>query len=217
MNHDEIRSRWCTAIAGREDSLARAQQLLGDLLMLMADLRGPAGCPWDREQSLASLRQYVREEADEVCADIDALLQYEDGLRLRQGLPLSDPAPPDGDERARTDKKGHSIAHHPHHADFDPAASASGAPLPVLDATTAAERDRLYAALAGELGDLLLQAAFMGDILQGMGRGGVDDFAARIIEKLVRRHPHVYGDVQAADSAAVLANWERIKQRERGE
>lgn len=212
----EIRARWQAAIAGRESSTARAAELFAELLAVMADLRGPQGCPWDREQSLASLRQYVREEADEVCAAIDNILAFEDQLRREHGLPPADAAPPDGDERARTEKKGHSIAHHPHRADFDPTASAAGAPLPAeLSTGEEAQRDRLYDELAGELGDLLLQAAFQGDILWAMGRGGCEDFLDHIITKLIRRHPHVYGEIQVADSAEVLANWEKIKAGER--
>jgi len=213
----EIRARWVAALAGREESVAQAAAQFADLLAIMADLRGPQGCPWDREQSLASLRQYVREEADEVCAAIDNVMACEDKLRAQHGLAPADPTPPDGDERARTEKKGHTIAHHPHRADFDPTASAAGAPLPAeLTDAERAELDQLYDELAGELGDLLLQAAFQGDILWAMGRGGCEDFLRHIIAKLIRRHPHVYGAIQVADSAEVLANWEQIKAGERG-
>ena len=216
MISPEIRQRWEAAATGREAKFEQAAASFADLLKLMADLRGPAGCPWDREQSLASLRQYVREEADEVCEAIDAVLAYEAQLRAAKGLPAADPLPPDGDDRARTEKKGHTIAHHPHQADFAAAASASGAPLPApLESGQRAELDRLYGELADELGDLLLQAAFQGDILQAMGRGGCEDFLARIIAKLIHRHPHVYGERQVADSAEVLANWEIIKAAEK--
>jgi len=196
--------------------------LFRDALALMADLRGPGGCPWDREQSLASLRQYVREEADEVCTAIDRILEYEAELRATGGLAAADPAPPDTGEgagatdKARTPKKGHTIAHHPHHASFDPAASASGAPLPERTGAQTAERDALYAELIEELGDLLLQPLFQGDILHALGYPGVEGSLSALIEKLVRRHPHVYGEAAAETSAEVLANWEQIKLREKG-
>lgn len=195
---------------------AAAAGRFADLQKLMADLRGPQGCPWDREQSLASLRQYVREEADEVCQAIDAVLAYEAGLREQAGLAPANPAPPAGDDTARTPKKGWTISHHPHQPDFCATASASGAPLPAdLSPQAQHELGQLYAELGSELGDLLLQSAFMGDILLGMGRPGVDAFLEAIIAKLIRRHPHVYGDGAAANSAEVLVNWERIKQTER--
>jgi NTP pyrophosphatase (non-canonical NTP hydrolase) len=211
----EIIRRWDAATAGREQQVAAAAAQFRDLVRLMADLRGPQGCPWDREQSLASLRQYVREEADEVCQAIDRILEAEAAARHATGLPAADPRPPAVADKARTKTKGLTIEHHPHHADFDQLASAAGAPLPALDPATAAELDRLYRALQDELGDLLLQSVFMGDILYAMGRGGVEISAGAIVAKLIRRHPHVYGETAVADSAEVLANWERIKQRER--
>ncbi len=216
MIDPRIRERWDAAARGKQELLAAAAENFTDLLKLMADLRGEQGCPWDREQSLASLRQYVREEADEVCQAIDAVLECEARLREAAGLPPANPEPPRDEDRARTAKKGWSIAHHPHHPGFDPAASASGAPLPQsLDAAARAELDQHYYELTKELGDLLLQSAFIGDILLGMGRPGVDACLGAIITKLIRRHPHVYGDFVAADSAEVLANWEKIKQAER--
>lgn len=215
-----IRARWDSATAGREAQLEHAGVWFLELLRLMADLRAPGGCPWDREQSLASLRQYVREEADEVCEAIDNILAYEAELRAQAGLPAANPEPPAGeDDKARTKKKGHSIAHHPHHPDFHSQVSASGAPLPApgdLSVEQQTELARLYGELSEELGDLTLQSAFMGDILLAMGRGGVEASLEAIVRKLIRRHPHVYGDASAADSAQVLANWEKIKQAEKG-
>ncbi|MCC7479846.1 hypothetical protein IT575_15510 [bacterium] len=215
-----VRARWERACAGREEQIARAGQWFMELTRLMADLRAPGSCPWDREQSLASLRQYVREEADEVCKAIDDILAFEARLREQAGLSATDAQPPAGsEEKARTAKKGHSIVHHPHHPDFGPDQSASGAPLPPLfelPAEQQEELDRLYSELSEELGDLTLQSAFMGDILLAMGRGGVDASLEAIVRKLIRRHPHVYGEASAADSAEVLANWEKIKQAEKG-
>jgi NTP pyrophosphatase (non-canonical NTP hydrolase) len=200
--------------ASRSAQLAAAGAAWHDLLVLMADLRSEDGCPWDREQSLASLRQYVREEAEEVCGAIDAILDYEAQLRSAAGMPPANPAPPEAEDRARTDKKGLTFAHHPHREDFAPEASASGAPVPACSGNEAAELDRRYSALTKEIGDLLLQSVFLGEVLLKMGRPGVEAGARAIVDKLVRRHPHVYGDIVAEDSASVLANWERIKQSE---
>lgn len=75
--------------------------------------------------------------------------------------------------------------------------------------------DRDDAELREELGDLLLQVAFHSQIASETGRFDVGDVIRGIVEKLIRRHPHVFGDVEAKDSKTVLRNWERIKQRER--
>lgn len=218
MIDPSIRERWEAAAQGKEEVIASAARRFADLLKLMADLRGAQGCPWDREQSLASLRQYVLEEADEVVHAVDAILDFEAALREQAGLEPANPDPPADEDKARTATKGLSIAHHPHHDDFVPEASASGAPLPPrLSPDAAAELDGLYRHLVEELGDLLLQSAFMGDILLGMGRPGADAALQAILTKLIRRHPHIYGDFVARDSAAVLENWERIKQAERAD
>jgi NTP pyrophosphatase (non-canonical NTP hydrolase) len=215
MIPSEIRARWEAAVVGRSAQIEQAASRFADLLMLMADLNGPQGCPWDREQTLASLRQYVLEEAGEVCHVIDAILALEDELRERDGMSKADPNAPEAEDRARTPTKGQTIAHHPHHSHFNSRASASGAPLPPLSASDAERLDALHAELASELGDLLLQSAFIGDILVKMGRPGVEESLQRITEKLIRRHPHVYGTTDVKDSAEVLANWERIKHAER--
>lgn len=206
-----VRARWERAAEGQAERLSSAEQLFGWLLRLNADLRAPGGCPWDREQSLGSLRQYVREEAEEVVQAIDAILAYEDGLRSAAGLPLANPGAPASEDKARSAKKGQTIAHHPHHPDFDSAASAAGAPLPARAAGQQAALDALYRQLCEELGDLVLQVTFLGDILTGMGRGGAEQALAMVVEKLIRRHPHVYGEASASSSAEVLANWEKIK------
>jgi len=211
-----VRARWERAVEPRRAQSDAAVRLFADALALMADLRGPGGCPWDREQSLASLRQYVREEADEVCAAIDTILEYEERLRANAGLAQADPSPPEGEDTARTPKKGHTIAHHPHQPDFHAANSASGAPLPLLTREQATQRDALYAELIEELGDLLLQPLFQGDILHALGYPGVEGSLRALIDKLVRRHPHVYGEAAVSTSAEVLANWEQIKRAEKG-
>ena len=116
------------------------------LVDIMARLRGPGGCPWDREQTPETLRPYLIEEAYEV---LDAL----DG----------------GDAKAIRD----------------------------------------------ELGDLLLQVVFHAQLAAEAGRFTIGDVALAITEKLVRRHPHVFGDAQVHDAREVVRNWSRIKAEER--
>ncbi|MFF1820872.1 MazG family protein [Kribbella sp. NPDC058245] len=69
--------------------------------------------------------------------------------------------------------------------------------------------------LREELGDLLLQVAFHSRIAEDDGTFTIDDVAGGIVDKLIRRHPHVFGTVDAADAAAVEANWESIKAAEK--
>jgi MazG family protein len=68
-----------------------------------------------------------------------------------------------------------------------------------------------------ELGDLLLQIVFQSELRFAEGRFGIDDVARGIVAKLVRRHPHVFGDVVAKDADAVLANWAKLKAAEKAE
>ncbi len=117
-----------------------------NLVALMARLRSPEGCPWDREQTYDSLKRYVLEEAYEV---LDAVEQR----------------------------------------DFDK--------------------------LAQELGDLLLQVLFYAQMASEEGKFGVQDVIHQLSEKLIRRHPHVFGDLRVNDSAEVLKNWEKLKAEER--
>ncbi|GAA5512032.1 nucleoside triphosphate pyrophosphohydrolase [Deinococcus carri] len=72
------------------------------------------------------------------------------------------------------------------------------------------------AALCGELGDVLLQVAFHAVIAEEEGTFGYAEVERGIVEKLVRRHPHVFGDVQVSGAAEVETNWEVIKTAERG-
>src|ERR1700756_5876563 len=123
-----------------------AKRSFDDLVKLMTTLRGPDGCPWDRKQSLPSLKPYVIEESYEV---VDAI---------------------DRDDRA---------------------------------------------ALLEEIGDFLLQAVFITEITREEGTFDIYDSITAIHEKLVRRHPHVFGDVEARDAEAVLVNWEKLKNEER--
>jgi MazG family protein len=69
--------------------------------------------------------------------------------------------------------------------------------------------------LMDELGDLSLQVAFLGELARRDGAFGPDDIMRAICEKLVRRHPHVFGDVAVSGSGEVLDNWDAIKRREK--
>jgi len=83
----------------------------------------------------------------------------------------------------------------------------------VMDAAQSGDR----AALCEELGDLLLQVVFHSRMAAEAGDFTVDDVIAAICDKLVRRHPHVFGTVKVADSRAQLVNWENVKETERSE
>lgn len=71
-------------------------------------------------------------------------------------------------------------------------------------------------AIREELGDLLLQVTFHAQIASDDGRWDVDDVAQGLVDKLIHRHPHVFGDVEVADADEVLVNWERLKVDEKG-
>jgi MazG family protein len=116
------------------------------LVAVMSRLRSPGGCPWDREQSHATLRTYLIEEAYEV--------------------------------------------------------------LDALDSTDDAK-------FAEELGDLLLQVLFHAQIAHEEGRFDISAVIREIHDKMIRRHPHVFGDTKANTAAEVLRNWEQIKKAER--
>jgi XTP/dITP diphosphohydrolase len=120
-----------------------------DVVAVMDRLRSPGGCPWDAEQTHASLRGYLLEEAHEA---YDAIV------------------------------------------DDDPVA------------------------MREELGDVLLQVAFHARVAAEASPGrrfDIDDVAGDLVDKLVRRHPHVFGDAGPRDVAAVEAGWEEIKQAEK--
>jgi len=125
---------------------ADAGQAFAELCEIMATLRAPGGCPWDREQTLAKLKPYLIEETYEV---IDAL--------------------------DKNDGRAH----------------------------------------CEELGDLLLQVVFQAEITNEQGAFDVAQVVRGIAEKLIRRHPHVFGDKKAEDAASALSNWEAIKAQER--
>jgi tetrapyrrole methylase family protein/MazG family protein len=113
---------------------------------VVARLRAPDGCPWDREQTHASLRPYVIEEAYEVVALLDA-----------------------GDTERLPD----------------------------------------------ELGDLLFQVLLHTQLAEEAGEFEMADVLAGLAQKLVRRHPHVFGDVKLENATQVIDQWDRLKQRER--
>ena len=110
-------------------------------------LRAPGGCPWDAEQTHASLVPNLIEEAYET---VDAI-RREDWVHLEE-----------------------------------------------------------------ELGDLFLQVIFHSELAQEEGRHDLDDVAKGICDKLVRRHPHVFGEGEAKDTGQVLNRWEEIKREEKG-
>src|ERR671912_3065521 len=76
-------------------------------------------------------------------------------------------------------------------------------------------REGRPAELRDELGDLLFQIVFYAQVAKERGEFSIDDVTSAIHEKMVRRHPHVFGDVTADDAATVLLNWETMKAEER--
>jgi tetrapyrrole methylase family protein / MazG family protein len=116
------------------------------LVALMARLRAPGGCPWDREQTFDSIKPYTLEETYEVLDAID-----------------------------RQDWKE----------------------------------------VAGELGDLMLQAVFYAQMAEEQGLFGIGDSLDAINQKLIRRHPHVFGDEQAQTAGDVKRIWGEIKAAEK--
>ena len=115
-------------------------------VQIMARLRAPGGCPWDREQTFDTIKPYTLEEAYEVLEAID---------------------------------------------------------------------NRDWPELTAELGDLLLQVLFYSEMAREAGHFSVDDVLDGLANKLVDRHPHVFGDVKADTSAEVLRNWEALKAQEK--
>src|SRR5467141_4368621 len=116
------------------------------LCEIVAKLRGPGGCPWDREQTHESLLPAVIEEAYEV-------------------------------------------------------------------AEAARERDDAH--FREELGDLLLLVVMHAQIARETGRFDIEEVIEQVSEKLIRRHPHVFGTSEARDAGAVLKQWEAIKREEK--
>ncbi len=128
------------------ESIEKKETAIAEAIAIMARLRGPDGCPWDREQTFDSIKRHTLEETYEV---------------------------------------------------FD-----------------AIER-RAWPELKDELGDLLLQVLFYAQMASEAGYFDIGDVAANLNAKLIRRHPHVFGDATATDADAVLRNWEQIKLEEK--
>ena len=82
----------------------------------------------------------------------------------------------------------------------------------VLEAIDAGDRERLRE----ELGDVLLQVVFHAQMAAEEGAWDVDDVARGVVEKLIRRHPHVFGELEVSGADEVLVNWERLKAEEKG-
>jgi tetrapyrrole methylase family protein/MazG family protein/ATP diphosphatase len=83
----------------------------------------------------------------------------------------------------------------------------------VIDAIDGGDRK----ALREELGDLLLQVVFQAELARREGAFAIDDVVSGIVDKLVHRHPHVFGDLTAKDADEVLRNWEKLKAKEKGD
>src|SRR5882672_10818035 len=124
----------------------KKQPAINDLLKVMARLRSPKGCPWDREQDHMSLRRHAIEEVYELADAIEA-----------------------GDDHE----------------------------------------------MAEELGDLLLQVVFHSQMAKERGAFDFEKVTRNIVDKLIRRHPHVFGNVKVKDVDEVWVNWEKIKKAEK--
>jgi ATP diphosphatase len=119
---------------------------LAESIAIMARLRAPDGCPWDREQTFDTIKRHTLEETYEVFDAIDR---------------------------------------------------------------------RAWPELKDELGDLLLQVLFYSQMAQEAGYFSIEDVAANLNAKLIRRHPHIFGDVVAETVSDVSRNWEAIKKTEK--
>src|SRR5882724_11201282 len=126
----------------------KKQPAISDLLKVMAKLRSPKGCPWDREQTHLTLRRHAIEEVYELKL-IDAI-------------------------EARDDHE-----------------------------------------MAEELGDLLLQVVFHSQMAKERGAFDFEKVTRHLVDKLIRRHPHVFGTTKVKDVDEVWANWEKIKKAEK--
>lgn len=124
----------------------KKKSAIDDLLAVMARLRAPNGCPWDREQSHMSLRFHAVEEVYELMDAIEA-----------------------GDDHEMME----------------------------------------------ELGDLLLQVVFHCQLARERGAFDFEKVARRIVEKLIRRHPHVFGNAKVKDVEGVWTQWDKIKRAEK--
>ena len=128
------------------EHFAETGEKFSELVAVMARLRAPGGCPWDRKQTFETIKTYLLEEAYEVMDAID-----------------------------REDWRG----------------------------------------LQEELGDLLLQPVFFAQMAAELGLFTVSDALDAVNQKLVRRHPHVFGDADAETPEDVIVRWDQIKQEEK--
>lgn len=130
------------------ESKSEAGERFQTLVEVMSRLRGPGGCPWDREQTLDTIKPYLLEETYEVLDAIDA---------------------------------------------------------------------RDWTELRGELGDLLLQAVFFAQMASEQKLFSIEDSLDAINQKLIRRHPHVFGEETAQNAGDVRRIWSEVKAREKSE
>jgi tetrapyrrole methylase family protein/MazG family protein len=129
-----------------DDAISEPRHTLDDLIQIMSRLRSERGCPWDREQTIESLRSFLLEEAYELLDAID--------LQDRQ-------------------------------------------------------------AQCEELGDVLFQIVFQSQIAAEEGWFDIRDVIHGIAEKLIRRHPHVFGSEKAKTCAEVIDTWDKLKKKEK--
>lgn len=123
---------------------------LEEFEQVIARLRAPDGCPWDRAQTPSSLKRTCIEEAAEVVCGINILEQTGDPDNLKE-----------------------------------------------------------------ELGDLLLQIVFLAQIAEEKGLFTMDDVIRTVTDKMIRRHPHVFGKSTVSDTGEVLTKWDDIKKQEK--
>ncbi|WP_391206177.1 nucleoside triphosphate pyrophosphohydrolase [Psychrobacillus sp. L4] len=144
MELDNLTTLYVPPIREQEDRLKEWQTLR----QIVADLRGPNGCPWDQEQTHSTLKKFAVEEVYELLQAID-------------------------------EEDDHHIVE--------------------------------------ELGDVLLQVFLHAQIGEDNGYFSLEDILQSVSDKMIRRHPHVFGDVIANDSEEVLRNWQQIKSEEKKE
>lgn len=126
--------------------MEKTQAMFAQLLQLIRVLRGEGGCPWDRQQTLSSLKRYLLEEPHELAEAIDE----NDPEKIQE-----------------------------------------------------------------EIGDALFLLLFAAEVACDLGYFSIDDVLEGIREKMIRRHPHVFGDDQAKDIPAIRENWKLIKEEEK--
>ncbi len=160
-----------------------------------------ARCPWDAEQTHASLRRHLLEETYETLEALDAIAACTSAsLSSFPSRSLSGSSAPQSPSSSQSSP--------PSPPSLSPSSPSPSSPSPAGAA--------LDDSLCEELGDLLYQVWFHSLLASERGAFGVADVARRLHDKLVARHPHVFGEVEARDADAVRANWDVIKQAEKG-